>query len=414
LEELSLSKNQLTGSIPQEIGNLSNLERLLLSDNQLTGSIPPEIGNLTNLTYLSLTRNQLSGTIPESIANLSSLETLALGGNQITGTVKIFLGDLSTINEIYLWGNQLTGSIPSEIGQLSNLTDLWLNDNDLSESLPESLGQLDNLEDLILYNNEFSGTLPESIGNISTLDRIAINTIPNLTGPIPDSWTNLNLSLFFFEETNLCEPDNTTFSNWKASIDDYSGTEIQCTTANANPTIADQTFGIDENSDNGTSIGTVIASDPDDDPLTYSITAGNTGTTFAINSSTGELTIADNTLLDFETNPSFGLSVAVDDGNSGSASGTITVNLIQNQVLGTVSTNPSFVIYPNPVTNKFSLAHSSEFDEIILMSLDGSALKKFHVNLSNEYDIADLNTGTYLLTGKNGNKTIHIGRIIKQ
>ena len=44
---------------------------LNLSDNQLTGSIPSEIGNLTNLTYLDLTNNQLTGEIPESICDLN-------------------------------------------------------------------------------------------------------------------------------------------------------------------------------------------------------------------------------------------------------------------------------------------------------------------------------------------------------
>ena len=53
-KELNLSHNQLTGSIPPEIGNLTNLTYLNLESNQLTGSIPSEIGNLTNLTELKL------------------------------------------------------------------------------------------------------------------------------------------------------------------------------------------------------------------------------------------------------------------------------------------------------------------------------------------------------------------------
>ena len=62
--ELFLNNNQLTGSIPPEIGNLTNLTSLYLYDNQLTGSIPSEIGNLTKLTGLYLFYNQITGSIP--------------------------------------------------------------------------------------------------------------------------------------------------------------------------------------------------------------------------------------------------------------------------------------------------------------------------------------------------------------
>ena len=74
LHSLNISDNyQLTGSIPSEIGNLTNLTYLNLGVNNLTGSIPPEIGNLTNLTDLCLGYNQLTGEIPESICDLDEL-----------------------------------------------------------------------------------------------------------------------------------------------------------------------------------------------------------------------------------------------------------------------------------------------------------------------------------------------------
>lgn len=41
--------------------------------NNLSGRIPRQFGNLTNLVSLGLSQNQLSGTIPSSLGNLKSL-----------------------------------------------------------------------------------------------------------------------------------------------------------------------------------------------------------------------------------------------------------------------------------------------------------------------------------------------------
>ena len=81
------------------------------------------------------------------------------------------------------------------------------------------------------------------------------------------------------------------------------------------PAIADATVAIDENSANGTAVTNVSDSftgtdlDRDGDPITYSITGGNTGGAFAINAATGAITVANSGALDFETNPSFTLTV---------------------------------------------------------------------------------------------------------
>ena len=73
VSDISLSSNQLSGTIPPELGNLTDLQVFDLNDNQLSGSIPPELGNLTTLIGLDLSVNQFSGDVPDSLTNLVNL-----------------------------------------------------------------------------------------------------------------------------------------------------------------------------------------------------------------------------------------------------------------------------------------------------------------------------------------------------
>ena len=75
---LNLRENGLTGAIPSELGNLTNLTGLYLHRNELSGAIPSELGNLTNLTGLYLHRNELAGAIPSELGKLTNLTALNL------------------------------------------------------------------------------------------------------------------------------------------------------------------------------------------------------------------------------------------------------------------------------------------------------------------------------------------------
>ncbi len=137
--ELDLQTNQLSGTIPSELGQLTNLIHLVLNQNQLGGAIPPVLGQLTNLTWLGLWANQLSGTIPSELGQLTNLTQLDLEQNQLRGTIPPELGQLRELERFWLSNNQLSGSIPAEFGQLTNLTHFFLFDNNLSGCFPEEL-----------------------------------------------------------------------------------------------------------------------------------------------------------------------------------------------------------------------------------------------------------------------------------
>ena len=184
LEDLNLYSNELTGPIPVELVNLSNLESLFLSENQLTGSIPVELGSLSNLERLGLDSNELTGPIPVGLGSLSNLEYLGLSRNQLTGSIPVELGSLSNLIRLVLPYNGLTGSIPVELGSLSNLVSLDLSRNQLTGSIPVELGSLNNLEVLSLGNNQLSGPIPVELGSLSNLESLSLGN-SQLSGPIP-------------------------------------------------------------------------------------------------------------------------------------------------------------------------------------------------------------------------------------
>jgi len=141
---LSLSGNNLVGTIPPEIENLSDLKSLILSKNFLTGYIPSGIFNLVNLLRINLSDNLLTGTIPPEFGN----------------------GDYVAIN---LGSNLFTGQIPAELGEAQSLQYLNLSDNQLTGTIPAEIGQLWYLYTLNIANNKIEGVVPQSLTNLSRL-----------------------------------------------------------------------------------------------------------------------------------------------------------------------------------------------------------------------------------------------------
>ena len=223
--------NELSGSIPTELGNLTKLVALDFEGTKLTGSIPGliwptdqpavtfsghqrivrhyselRLGNLVELRTLYIFNNQVTGDIPPELGNLTNLQVLYLGGSPLTGTLPNELGNLASLQALGLWGTQITGSIPSSLGNLSNLTYLGLNNNQLAGDIPPTLGNLPNLQELILGWNHLTGAIPPELGKLTGLQRLTLAG-NRLTEAIPAELGNLtNLTSLGLQDNDLRGP----------------------------------------------------------------------------------------------------------------------------------------------------------------------------------------------------------------
>ncbi|KAK6227839.1 hypothetical protein SCA6_000179 [Theobroma cacao] len=198
LKILALDENRLGGLLPESIGNLSiQLNKLSLAWNLISGNIPDGIGNLVNLILLDMRRNALTGTLPTSIGKLKNLETLLLGWNNFSGEIPSFIGNLSRLFELILYDNNFEGRIPLALRNCKRIQNLDLGANKHSGSIPEQLLGA-------FTGNFFQGGIPLSFGSLKSLEFLDLSR-NNLSGTIPHELeelpflSSLNLSFNHLE-----------------------------------------------------------------------------------------------------------------------------------------------------------------------------------------------------------------------
>lgn len=224
---LVINANNLSGSLPAELGQLSKLTTLDLAYNRMTGPVPPELGDLANLTVLRITgnnlakgmkrlaNNDLSGPVPPELGELTSLRVLDLGGNDLTGTIPPELGELANLERLDLGGSHLTGPIPPELGELDKLKTLDLAHNRHTGQVPAEFGNLTSLEEMYLGSNDLAGAIPSGIGNLRRLTALDFTDNPELEGSVPFGLTALvGLDLLGASGTGLCAPAHSAFQAW--------------------------------------------------------------------------------------------------------------------------------------------------------------------------------------------------------
>ena len=78
--KINLSDNNLSGTIPKQIGDLKDVIEIRMNNNNITGNLPPEFSNLQKLIYLDLTDNKLIGKLPQSVKEMTNFLSVVLGG----------------------------------------------------------------------------------------------------------------------------------------------------------------------------------------------------------------------------------------------------------------------------------------------------------------------------------------------
>lgn len=219
------------------------VESLVMGNNNLTGTLPAAIGDLSELERLGLGGNEINHTIPAEIAKLPQLTNLGLGNNNFTGGIPPEIGSMANLEQLWLANNHnLGGSIPPELGQLTKLTHMMLNSCGLTGSLPKELGRQLSIDYWKLHNNDLSGCYPPELAVICSRLRPGYNGNDKISdgNDLDASWED-----FCSNQSGICQAEEKTD---ESHISDY---KIYPNPAENNTTIQLE-FNSDTNNEDAT------------------------------------------------------------------------------------------------------------------------------------------------------------------
>ncbi|XP_024988305.1 receptor protein kinase TMK1-like [Cynara cardunculus var. scolymus] len=193
LHVLEFQNNQLTGPLPS-LSGLSQLQNLLLANNKFS-SIPSDFFNgMSSLQNVYLDYNAFTAwSIPESLKTASNLKTFSATSTNLTGKLPDFFGGdtFPGLITLRLAFNYLEGGLPNSFPG-SSIQSLWLNGQKSDSRLNGSIEVLQNMTQLTevwLHSNLFSGPLPDFSG-LNKLQNLSLRE-NSFTGPVPASLVGL-------------------------------------------------------------------------------------------------------------------------------------------------------------------------------------------------------------------------------
>ncbi|KAD5803709.1 hypothetical protein E3N88_15069 [Mikania micrantha] len=238
LKTLAVQRNFISGALPT-LANLTLLEQVILDSNNFT-SIPSDFfTGLNNLQSFSISDNQdLSPwVLPENLNQNSNLQSFQASNARITGSIPDFFDSLLNLQNLRLSYNNLTGNLPPSFGgsqiqnlwlnnqflglsgtlnvlsSMSQLSQVWLQANSFTGAIPD-LTNCTVLFDLQLRDNQLTGLVPESLMSIPKLANVTLQN-NKLQGPLPVFRSGVHVELgtdtnsFCLSDPGPCDPQVT-------------------------------------------------------------------------------------------------------------------------------------------------------------------------------------------------------------
>lgn len=115
-------KNNLDGTLPEEIRLLDSMESFGVYWNELSGTIPSGIVEWSELRLLDLERNKFVGpAFPEKLSQWSHLESYQISNNKLNGPMLTDFYALPELRSLWIAGNSITGTLPKSLMYSSKL-----------------------------------------------------------------------------------------------------------------------------------------------------------------------------------------------------------------------------------------------------------------------------------------------------
>ncbi|KAL3634310.1 Receptor-like kinase tmk4 [Castilleja foliolosa] len=267
---INLNSASLSGSLPPELNQLSQLKSLAVQKNSLSGTLP-SFQNMSSLEQIYLDQNDFTSIPNDFILGLPNLVSFSISENTNLGPwqIPLYLTESANLVDFYASNASITGIIPDIFGYFPNLLNLRLSYNNLTGSLPGSfsgseirnlwlnnqnqglsgrvdvLGNMTQLEQVWLHANMFSGGIPDLsrctnlfdlqlrdnrlTGVVSpslmTLPRLVNITLQNnkLQGPFPGFRSGVEVEIgttnsFCLDRPGPCDPQVSALLDVAASL----------------------------------------------------------------------------------------------------------------------------------------------------------------------------------------------------